>query len=192
MKRKNNLKTVVISILITTIIVGSGVYIWQNKKIAPSTESTAETVSVEGFTYSTGNLPITVSVSSEPIDYTPAQLAAAALECEKPEQTEQVFATMLEAFKGTNKTVYNFKYSEPSQASDTFVVTLIPNKLKYSEEMFENMFEVCAAGAKEYPKMANKNWLLFTSTCGGASDDSGNPIGCQEIKDVLEPTLELN
>ena len=44
-----------------------------------------------------------------------------------------------------------------------------------------------------YPVQMNAKWILFVNSCGtGYSDGSGNPIGCQVVRDIVEPTLKLN
>jgi hypothetical protein len=98
------------------------------------------------------------------------------------------------ALRGASKTIYNFKYAGTSQASDTFVVTLLPNKAGYSSlDEFKSDFNQCYAGGDAYPTKLNNNWLLFVNSCStGFDDGSGNPIGCQEVKDLVAPTLQLN
>jgi hypothetical protein len=78
----------------------------------------------------------------------------------------------------TTKTSYSFKYTGESQASNTFVTFLLPNKLGYTSlDQFKNDFNNCAAGGNAYPKMLNKDWLLFENSCGSELDDgSGLPF----------------
>jgi hypothetical protein len=109
-------------------------------------------------------------------------------------QTASYFSNLVSKFSGATKTVYNFKYTGTSQESDTFVVTLLPNKAGYSSlDQFKKDFDQCYAGGDAYPTMLNSDWLLFVNSCGtGFDDGSGKPIGCQEVRDVVEPTLKLN
>lgn len=147
----------------------------------------------EPLSYSISGVSASVSKETAPFDYTADQLASMAQECGN-EPSASYFDSLISTFSDTNKTIYNFKYTGTSQASDTFVVTLLPNKAGYASlDEFKKDFDQCAAGGNAYPKMLSGDWLLFVNSCGtGADDGSGNPIGCQEVQDVVEPTLKLN
>jgi len=147
----------------------------------------------EPLSYSTGDVPVFVSKEIVPFDYTADQLASMAQECGN-EQSESYFSNLVSKFSGATKIVYKFKYTGVSQDSDTFVVTLLPNKAGYSSlDEFTKDFDLCYAGGDAYPAMLNDDWLLFASACGtGFSDGSGRPIGCDEVQEVVLPTLKLN
>lgn len=155
---------------------------------------TLKEVPFEALSYSTIGVDVTVSKTTAPFDYTAEQLTAAAAEC-GTEQADGYYDELVAKFAGTTKTIYNFKYQGASQSSDTFVVTLLPNKAEYISMFgqFSKDFEVCAAGGEAYPKMLNNDWLLFTNSCGSGFDDgSGLPIGCDEVQKIVEPSLKLN
>lgn len=147
----------------------------------------------EPLTYLIGDISASVSKETVPSGYTADQLVSMAQECGN-KQTVNYFSNLVSKFSGATKTVYNFKYAGASQKSDTFVVTLLPNKAGYSSlDDFKKDFDQCYAGGDAYPKMLNDDWLLFVNSCGsGFNDGSGEPIGCQEVKNVVEPTLKLN
>jgi len=204
MEQKSNVWAIALAIIITAVVVGGGVYWRQQSKVVqeePSTVTTDTTKTTtadkeepeEPLTYSTSGVSASVSKETEPFGYTADQLVSMAQECGN-EQTENYFNNLVSKFSGATKTVYNFKYTGASQESDTFVVTLLPNKAYYSSlDEFKKDFDQCYAGGDAYPTMLNDNWLLFINSCGtGFDDGSGRPIGCQEVRDVVEPTLKLN
>ena len=149
--------------------------------------------SIEPLSYSTANVAVSVSKNTTAFDYNAKQLTEMAADCGST-HAAGYFDELISKFSGSTNQIYNFKYTSASQQSDTFVVTLIPNKADYvSLDQFKKDFDFCAAGEDIYPKMLNKNWLLFVNSCGSGYDDgSGNPIGCQKAKDIIEPTLMLN
>lgn len=155
---------------------------------------TVREVTFEPLTYSTTGVDVTVSKTTAPFDYTAEQLQANAEEC-GTEQENGYFEELISKFSGTTKTIYSFKYAGASQSSDTFVVTLLPNKAGYTRmfDQFSKDFNVCAAGGEAYPRQLNNDWLLFENSCGsGADDGSGLPIGCDEVKKVVGASLQLN
>jgi len=201
---KFNVWAIALAIVITAVVVGGGVYWWQQNKVvreevANVTTNTAETTIAnkeepkEPITYSTNGVSASVSKKTAPFGYTADQLVSMAQECGN-EQSVSYFNSLVSKFSGAIKTVYSFKYTGASQESDTFVVTLLPNKAGYfSFDEFKKDFDQCYAGGDAYPTKFNSDWLLFVNFCGtGFDDGSGKPIGCQEVRDVVEPTLKLN
>lgn len=147
--------------------------------------------SLDPLSYSIDGVSATVSLQTEPFDYTADQLESRGC---GSEHDAGYFDQLVSTFSGTTKTIYNFKYTGESQGSDTFVVTLLPNKPGYTSlDQFKKDFDICDAGGDEYPKMLDSHWLLFVNACGtGFDDGSGRPIGCDKVKEVVEPTLKLN
>ncbi len=205
MESKNNVWAIALAIIITAVVVGGGVYWWQQnkvvqEKVANVTIDTTETTTTdkeepkEPLTYSTSGVSISVSKETASFGYTVDQLVSMGEECGTNGQTARYFSSLVSKFSGVTKIVYNFKYSGISQESDTFVVTLLPNKIGYSSlDEFKKDFDQCYAGGDAYPTKLNSDWLLFVNSCGtGFDDGSGKPIGCQEVRDVVEPTLKLN
>jgi len=158
----------------------------ENPIVAPVVEV------VEPLSYSIVGIPVSVSKDSEPFEYTSDNLRAEAEGCGFQHE-EGYFDELVTKFSGVTKTIYNFKYTNDSQEPSVYIVTLVPNKPGYTSlEQFKQDFSVCAAGGKAYPKMLDSDWLLFVSSCGsGYSDGSGKPIGCDEVRKVVEPTLKL-
>ena len=153
--------------------------------------------STEPLSYSTTGVNASVSKTTAPFDYTAEQLKANADECGTEQEAGIAllyFDELVAKFSGTTKIIYSFQYLDAIQKADTFVVTLLPNKAGYtSADQFKRDFDICAAGEGNYPKMLNKDWLLFESSCGsGRADGSKQPIGCDEVKKVVEPSLKLN
>ena len=202
-QEKYSTMMITLAILITTIIVGGGVYLWQKNQVnQPITEEVTQQAVVtpvvkeeptEPLSYSTTGVSVTLSKKTATFDYTAKTLKGMADECGSEHATDY-FDQLVSKFSGTTKTMYNFKYNGESQESDTFVVTLLPNKAGYTSlDQFKKDFDLCYAGGDAYPIMLNSDWLLFESSCGsGYSDGSGKPIGCDEVKKVVEPTLKLN
>lgn len=204
MEQKGNGWPIALAIIITAVVVGSGAYWWQQSKVVQKevTETTTDTTATttadkeepkEPLTYSTSGVSASVSKETASFGYTADQLVSMAQKCGN-DQTESYFSNLVSKFSGATRTVYNFKYTGASQESDTLVVTLLPNKANYSSlDEFKKDFDQCYAGGDAYPTMLNDDWLLFISSCGtGFDDGSVNPIGCQKIRDVVEPTLKLN
>lgn len=191
---KSSLLAIFITIIITAVVVGGGVYLWQKNQIVPLNPKTAVKENLpEPLSYSTTGVSVSVSKNTAPFDYTAEQLKSMADECGSKYNADY-FNQLVTKFSGASKIIYNFKYNGTSQNSDTFVVTLLPNRAGYTSlEQFKKDFDICAAGEGVYPKMFNSKWLLFINSCGSGSDDaSGRPIGCQKVQDVVEPTLKLN
>ena len=205
MESKSNVWAIALITTITAVVVGGGVYWWQQnevvqEEVANVTTDTIKTTTAdteepkEPLAYSTSGASVSVSKKTASFGYTADQLVSMAKECGN-NQTPSYFSNLVSKFSGATKTVYNFKYSGASQGSDTFVVTLLPNKAGYSSlNEFKKDFDQCYAGGDAYPTMLNNDWLLFVNSCGtGFDDGSGRPIGgCQEVRDVVEPTLKLN
>jgi len=134
-----------------------------------------------------------VSKETKLFDLNAADLKYQADEC-GTSQSLNYFNTLIFRFAGAYKTVYKFKYKGETQGDGTFVVTLLPNKIGYtSMEQFKKDFDICSVAGDAYPSMLNNNWLVFVSSCGsGFSDGSGLPLGCDEVKKIVEPSLKLN
>lgn len=107
---------------------------------------------------------------------------------------ENYYNNILSKFSSDDKGyIYVFKYKKENQGRDSWLITLIPNKIGYGRfEDFNNDFIQCAAGA-DSPKANSGKYLYFESACGtGFNDGSGLPIGCLVAKEVIDPTLKLN
>ncbi|MFA5413552.1 MAG: hypothetical protein WC348_03370 [Patescibacteria group bacterium] len=190
---KNNVWVIALAVIITAIVVGGGVYWWQQSKVV-QTDTTADKGELkEPLAYSTSGVSVSVSKETASFPYSAYQLVLMAEECGN-NQTSTYFSNLVSKFSGATRTVYNFTYQGETQDSGVFVVTLLPNKAGYSSlDEFKKDFDQCAAGGDAYPTMLNDNWLLFVKACGtGFDDGSGKPHGCQEVRDVVEPTLKLN
>jgi len=193
--KRNNVWGIVLAIIITAIVAGGGVYVWQNNQLNEKIESPKEPIANEvkedPISYSTKGVA-TVSKDTETFDWTAESLENMARECET-EYAEGYFKTVVGTYDDTSMVVYNFEYNGESQRPDTWGVKLLPNLMNYSSlEEFQNDFGVCAVGGL-YPTRMNKDWLLFESSCDSGYDDgSGLPHGCDEVKDVVKPTIEFN
>ncbi len=130
---------------------------------------------------------------TEIFDFTPEQLETMVAECGTKHKTGY-FDNLVDRFNSSTKLIYKFKYQGASQEPDTFIVTLLPNRAGYTSlDQFKNDFEMCAVAGDAYPMKLNNKWLLFISSCeSGYGDDSGNPIGCDEVRKNVEPSLKLN
>ena len=88
---------------------------------------------------------------------------------------------------------YQFHYGKPSQDKGFWSIIVIPNKIGYTDiNAFKNDFELCYAGGARYPYLISDNYLLFVSSCGtGCGDGSDLPHGCDEVREIIEPTIKL-
>ncbi|MEK7528922.1 MAG: hypothetical protein AAB592_04085 [Patescibacteria group bacterium] len=200
---KSNVGAVVLAIIITAVVVGGGIYLWQKNQVSQPTgnEVTQPAVTTpvvkeeptEPLSYSTSGVSATVSKKTVSFDYTADQLKGMAEEC-GAQHNAGYFDQLVSKFSGATKTMYNFKYTGASQDSSTFTVTLLPNKAGYTSlDQFKKDFDICAAGGDAYPTQLNSSWLLFVNACGSGFDDgSGRPHGCDEIEKIVAPTLKLN
>ena len=179
-KEKNIIQIIVSVLVITAVVVGGGIYMWQSNQNEP-------------LSYLIANAPVSVSKEMIPFDFTADQLKSAAEEC-GAKQEVGYFDKLIAKFNGSNKIVYNFKYQGNNQDNSLFVVTLLPNKVGYTSlDQFKADFDVCAAGGNVYPQALNSNWLLFVNSCGtGFDDGSGRVHSCDEVRKIVEPSLKLN
>lgn len=198
-------KVVVLAIIITAIIVGSGVYMWQKNQVVQSTAQKVtepvvtktpakeEPAKSEPLSYSMTGVSASVSKNTAPFGYTADQLKSMSEECGAQHEAGY-FDKLVTKFSGVTRTIYNFKYQGNSQDAGIYTVTLLPNNAGYTSlEQFKKDFDICAAGGDAYPTMLNSSWLLFVNACGtGFDDGSGRPHGCDEVKKIIEPSLKLN
>lgn len=195
-QEKSNMGAIALAVIIIALIVGGGTYYFKNRiskeAIAIAPYNGAVGPSDPLLTYSTKGISVEDSTETVPFDYTVDQLVSMSKECGN-NQTESYFSNLVSQFNGTTKTLYTFTYQGETQDSASFIVTLLPNKAGYSSlDQFGKDFAQCFAAGNAHPTMMNDDWLLFTSTCGSGFDDgSGRPHGCDEVRDVIYPTLKL-
>lgn len=107
---------------------------------------------------------------------------------------EHVKSLMEQYYQDTDTGVrYDFNYLGESQTTTPFSVTVIPNKIGYEDsQQFAAAFQIESAGGSLYPHNVTAEYLSFVNSCGsGFSDDSGKPIGCDVVREQVEPTLRL-
>jgi hypothetical protein len=197
-----------LAIVLTAVVSGGGVYIWQNSLKNTTNDTQKEEISkkedqqvkqvvkeedVEPLLYSTKGVNVKFSKEIATFDYTAAQLWAMADECGSTHE-ERYFERLVAAYKDTSKTMYKFKYNGDSQESDTFIATVLQNRMEYASlDGVKKDFDLCAAGGDMYPTAMNSRFILFVNSCGtGFDDGSDKPVGCEEVRKVVEPTLKLN
>jgi len=193
---KNKINLIIIAAIIIAI---GGIYVWQTNKSQereknnqPNVE-TEKTEKNDSFSYSIINSLVSVSKDEVPFNFTANQLKVSADEC-GVNNDSSYFEKLISKFDGSSKIVYNFKYKGGSQDDGVFKVTILQNKAGYTSiDQFKKDFDICSAGGEAYPKLVNKDWLLFTSSCGSGFDDgSGRVHGCDEVQKIIEPSLKLN
>jgi|SRR3989339_1453 len=213
---KSQIWKIILAVIITAVVVGGVIYVWQHKTGQPTayeayegidniSEEASNEISgiiknyqeslveeTDPLSYSTTGVSASVSKKTGGFEYSSQQIRMAN-DCGAQHKAGD-FDKLVSIFSGTTKEFYSFKYTGASQGPDTFVVTLLPNKAGYTSlDQFKKDFDVCEVGGDAYPKMLNSDWLLFVSSCGSGFDDgSGKPVGCDEVKKVVEPTLKLN
>jgi len=107
-------------------------------------------------------------------------------------KSEQYFKKLLSHYSENDSGMeYQFKYQGQTQDSGIWIVTIIPNKIGYTNlEDFKNDFNLCEAGSDKYPSLMLEKYFLFVSSCGtGYDDDSGLPHGCDVVRKIVEPTI---
>lgn len=145
------------------------------------------------LSYLTGDLIVDAYFEFLPtLGYTADGLTAMAEECGS-EHVDGYFENLIKTYEGISPMQYSFIYQGESQDSGIYNVTLLPNLMNYKTmEEFGADFRICAAGGGGYPYMLNDEWLVFTGSCGSGYDDgSGLPHGCQEVLDVVKPSLSF-
>lgn len=124
------------------------------------------------------------------------ELRAAAKECGN-EQPLEHYQSLLDKFERSTIQVYHF--TPKNNPDEVYDVMLVPNKPGYASlEESKKDFDVCAAGGM-YPVRAGKAYLLFTGSCGGASDTGSTEQGgtqektvsCSDIQQTVDPGLKL-
>lgn len=144
--------------------------------------------------YSTAGSSANVSTSSSTFDLTAETLESMADEC-GTEYEEGYFDDLVEAYADTPKYTYDFTYNGDSQDPDTYTVTVLVDAMEYGTNFaaVKADFDQCFAGGDMYPINIAYNHIIFVSSCGtGFNDGSDDPIGCDDIRKVIEPTLEIN
>lgn len=109
-------------------------------------------------------------------------------------KTEQYFKNLLSKYSSKEQgEKYSFQYQGQTQDSGIWLVTVIPNKIGYSNiNDFKKDFDICSAGADKYPSLVSDKYLLFASSCGtGFDDGSGKPHGCDNVREAVEATIKL-
>jgi len=108
-------------------------------------------------------------------------------------KSEKYYEKLMSEYKdGEKGVVYSFEYGKASQKPSYWSVQIIPNRFGYKTlDEFKEDFDFCAAGGV-YPFAVSKNYLAFSVSCGtGFSDGSGLPIGCEEVRLIVEPSIKL-
>lgn len=144
--------------------------------------------------YSTEGVDVEVTSDKTAFDYTAAQLESMADECGTAYE-EGYFDDLVETYANTPKFTYEFKYDGESQDPDTYTVTVLVDRMEYGTDLdaVKADFDQCFAGGDMYPVDVAYNHIIFESSCGSGFDDgSGLPNGCADVKEVVEPTLEVN
>ncbi len=109
-------------------------------------------------------------------------------------KTKEYFQNVLSRYGNEDMgTEYIFEYNGITQSPGVWVVRVIPNKFDYKNmDDFQRDFGVCSAGEEKYPLLFSGKYLLFASSCGtGFDDGSGRPLGCDLIKEFVQPTIQV-
>ncbi len=144
--------------------------------------------------YSTAGSSANVSTSNSTFDYTAETLESMADECGTAYE-EGYFADLVEDYANTPKYTYEFKYNGDSQDPGIYTVTVLIDRKEYGTNLaaVKADFDQCFAGGDMYPINVAYNHIIFVSSCGsGINDGSDDPIGCADIRKVIEPTLGIN
>lgn len=107
-------------------------------------------------------------------------------------KSEQYFKQLLSNYSNNdNGTEYHFTYTK--EDSRDWIITVIPNKIGYVDLAdFKKDFDVCEVGADRYPLLISENYLLFTMSCRKDFEEPDwYAIGCDFVREIIEPTIKL-
>lgn len=110
------------------------------------------------------------------------------------QKSEKYYSDLLSKFDNNDSGfIYDIYYNGKSNPLEYYTVTVIPNKLNYSNSgEFKEDFGICYAGGMEYPYAVSKNYLLFTASCGsGFGYNNDLPIGCDAVRSSIETTIKV-
>ena len=137
-------------------------------------------------------MPMTITFQTSGFKPNSENLEANAREC-GTKNSSQYYDNLEDTFNDAYQMTYSFKYNDVSQEEDTYLITTIENVAGYSTmKEFKKDFDLCYAGGSLYPFDLDEEHLLFVSSCeSGYDDGSGNPNGCQVMKEFIESSLHL-
>lgn len=163
--------------------------------VTPTPTPVLTTASTDFFTYGKNDQIFSISKSEFKIlnNFSALKLANKSKDC-GINKSEQYFKQLLSHYSiNDNGTEYHLTYKGQTQDTGVWIVTVIPNKLGYTNlNDFKNDFDLCEAGSNKYPALMSEKYLLFVSSCGtGFDDGSGFPHGCDVIREIVEPTIKL-
>lgn len=196
-------------VIVTAVaLLGAGCAKQQPPKLTSSDQPTAETSEMttpeqpaperdlnQPLGYEMGTVPMTAEHSLLLVrnTFTPEMLAAMSDGCGSGLDTTH-FESLLGEFEYQRGHRYDFLYRGESQEPSTYTLTVFANEPGYADiDALKKDFDVCAAGSTLYPLDLNENWLVFQSSCGTGYDDGSDlPVGCDEMRDQILNTLEIN
>ena len=151
--------------------------------IGPNYGTKIKTLAKEPVSFSTGQLPVLIFKQElSATDLLPSTEYAYECNAQFP---EGYIADLRRQFEGTTQIIYTIEYIEKPYRKSVAYVTLLPNRMHYATmEEFNKDFFRCGVGGP-FPYLLNKDWLVFSTSCGGASE------GCGVIKEVVEPSIKL-
>lgn len=218
--KKNPQKTAILMIVVILVVLAGGILYWyynirpgmeqivrdepekrENEKENKTEQvleytTPAENKSFTHFDYNDAgrNFPYNTHEFSVKEKFSPEKLAAQSEEC-RTGHNEKYYEDLLSKFEDSEQgIVYNIKYDKESQEPSSWKITVIPNEIGYDNlEEFKQDFDFCAAGGELYPFAVSKKYLMFVSSCGtGFKHESDLPIGCSEVREVIEPSLQIH
>lgn len=179
---------IVAAVILVLVGIGGAIYAAFFYKPTPPVTSEDQAAS-DILTYQ--NNPEMFSVSKNEVKFgdlfTTQILKDRSLNCDMSKPAGYFEKITAKFSKNDKAMVFTFQYSNPSQGSDKWTVTVIPNKPNYSNiDKFKEDFRICEAGGDLQPIILSGNYLAFESSCGSGYDDgSGLPHGCYDIQEFL-------
>ena len=196
-----NIWITVITVVVTALIVGGGVYAWQRSNLKNMGQGLQQQIFVlqnqisqlqqvqsnqklsnlaptptqplYEFTFiNKNNFPIDQKEFSILQHFNAKDLENKSQEC-GTNKNQAYFTNLLSKFFSSDKGhIYEISFTGQAQDSGIWKVTVIPNKLGYKNlDGFKDDFDLCYAGGEKYPKLMSENYLLFVSSCGTGFDD---------------------
>lgn len=145
----------------------------------------------EPVSFSTAELDVSIFKKTVPVTnvFSANSLEAQSQDC-GTNHDKGYFTELVSKLTG-DVTTYTFIENKMAQNNE-YVVTIMQNTPGYTDEAaFKDDFDVCVAGGT-YPYKMSADWLIFVKNCSADFDaDNQLPMGCAEMKSVIEPTLSF-
>lgn len=117
-------------------------------------------------------------------------LKGMATECGRIVQMDAYYRSIIGRLASAPSVEYEIIPNQSSQ-EPTFKVYALANGPGYKNlDAVKTDLDVCGSGGI-YPVAVDSKWIVFTGSCGGATDAALPPAACGKIQSVVSPTIKL-